>query len=365
MINRLQENGYTICVVAPEDEYSDFLEKNDCRFFPITLDNKGINPIRDAQTIFAYRSTYSSLQPSVALHFTPKPNIYGSLAARTLGILCINNIAGLGNAFIKNGLLSRIVRQMYKVSQSRAARIFFQNRDDLEQFTSKRLVPKRVTELLPGSGVDTEKFAPLIRNRRSEVGGCVRFLLIARLIWDKGVGEYAEAARSLKAKYPDTEFILLGFVDWNNPAAVPEDTIYGWEEEGILRWVGSQDDVRPFLSEADCVVLPSYYREGTPRILLEAAAMAKPSIAADSIGTREPVEDGETGFLCRPRDAHDLAEKMERIINMGRESREQMGWRGREKMIRKYGSTHLDHSSQSYCQELFLFCPRILQGARR
>jgi glycosyltransferase involved in cell wall biosynthesis len=184
--------------------------------------------------------------------------------------------------------------------------------------------------------VDTKKFAPLIRGRKSEVGGQVQFLLIARLIWDKGVGEYAEAARSLKTKYPNTEFTLLGFVDWNNPSAVPEDTIHSWEREGILRWVGSQDDVRPFLSEADCVVLPSYYREGTPRTLLEAAAMAKPLIAADSIGTREPVDDGETGFLCRPRDAHDLAEKMERIINMGHESREQMGWRGREKMIREY-----------------------------
>jgi glycosyltransferase involved in cell wall biosynthesis len=225
---------------------------------------------------------------------------------------------------------------MYKVSQSRAARIFFQNKDDLEQFTSKGLVPKGATELLPGSGVNTEKFAPLIRNRRSEVGGCVRFLLIARLIWDKGIGEYAEAARIIKAKYPNTEFMLLGFVDWNNPAAVPEDTIHGWQEEGILRWVGSQDDVRCFISQADCVVLPSYYREGTPRTLLEAAAMAKPLIAANSIGTREPVEDGETGFLCRPRDAEDLAHKMERIINMGRKSREQMGWLGREKMIREY-----------------------------
>jgi glycosyltransferase involved in cell wall biosynthesis len=336
LINHLQEEGFIVCIVASEDEYSNFLEKYGCRFIPITLDNKGTNPLRDSQTIFAYRSIYSSLQPSVALHFTPKPNIYGSLAARTLGILCINNIAGLGNAFIKNGLLSRIVRQMYKVSQSRAARVFFQNREDLEHFTSKRLVPKQTTELLPGSGVDTEKFAPLTKDPRSEVEGQVRFLLIARLIWDKGVGEYAEAARSLKAKYPNTEFTLLGFVDWNNPAAVPEGTIHGWEEEGILHWVGRQDDVRCFISQADCVVLPSYYREGTPRTLLEAAAMAKPLIAADSIGTREPVDDGETGFLCRPRDAHDLAEKMERIINMGRESREQMGWRGREKMIREY-----------------------------
>jgi glycosyltransferase involved in cell wall biosynthesis len=332
----LQEEGYTVCVVAPEDEYSDFLEKYGCRFIPITLDNKGTNPIRDAQTIFSYRSIYSSLKPSVALHFTPKPNIYGSIASRMLGIPCINNIAGLGNAFIKNGLLSRIVRHMYKVSQSRAARIFFQNRDDLEQFTSKRLVPKRVTELLPGSGVDTEKFTPLISDRSSEDSSQVQFLLIARLIWDKGVGEYAEAARSLKAKYPNTEFTLLGFVDWNNPAAVPEDTIHGWEEEEIIRWVGRQDDVRSFISKADCVVLPSYYREGTPKTLLEAAAMAKPLIAADSIGTREPVEDGITGYLCRPRDAHDLAEKMEWIINMGHESREQMGWRGREKMIREY-----------------------------
>jgi glycosyltransferase involved in cell wall biosynthesis len=320
------------------------MEEEGCDFISIKLLSKSTNPVTECRSLTEYYRAYSRLRPSAALHFTPKPNIYGALATKMLGIPCVNNIAGLGTAFIRNSWLSIVSRGLYRISQRHSRKVFFQNKDDMRLFLDSAVIHRDRAELLPGSGVDLQKFAPPSdvknqsfgnRARKSDGGDRVRFLLIARLIWDKGIHEYVEAARLIKARYSGTEFILLGSPDHGNPSAVPEERIRGWEKEGVLTCVGRQDDVRPFISDADCVVLPSY-REGTPRTLLEAAAMAKPLIAADSIGTREPVEDGETGFLCRPRDAHDLAEKMERIINMGHERREQMGWRGREKMIREY-----------------------------
>ncbi|MGM0611733.1 MAG: glycosyltransferase family 4 protein [Thermodesulfobacteriota bacterium] len=355
LIKRLQNEDFDIWVVAPKDDYVPLLQKEECHVLSPYLDNKGTNPFIELKAIRDYRRAYAVISPALVLHYTPKPNIYGSLAARSLGIPHINNIAGLGTAFIGNGLLPRIVRLLYRVSQQKADRIFFQNPDDLEMFTRRKLVPQERVDLLPGSGVDIGKFAPGDRGPQGEVQvrpkifsklfseaentegeEVVRFLLIARLIWDKGVGEFAHAARMIKEKHLGTEFQLLGFIDQGNPGAVPEERILSWESEGILTWVGRQNDVRPFISEADCIVLPSYYREGTPRSLLEAASMAKPVITTDAIGCRQAVDDGRTGFLCRSRDAEDLAEKMERIIDMGHRQRREMGRKGREKMVREF-----------------------------
>jgi len=370
LIRALQNKGFQVTAVSPGDEYVSRLEDIGCRVVQVKLYNKSTNPLTEIKSIYDFLRIYSTLRPAVALHFTPKPNIYGSIAARSLKIPCVNNIAGLGTAFIQKWFLSRIVKNLYRLSQGSACRVFFQNRDDLEMFLKEGLVGKEKTDLLPGSGVDLVWFRPGfgnsgiegLRDWGGQGGGVCRqsnenfnqplnegqeylfqasesgtvFLLVARLIWDKGIGEYAEAARLIKAGHPDTEFWLLGFVDENNPGAVPEEAIRAWEAEGILKWLGRQDDVRPFIARADCVVLPSYYREGVPRVLLEGAAMGKPLITANSIGCREPVEDGKTGFLCRPRDARDLAEKMERIINMSHENRMEMGLRGRKKMEREF-----------------------------
>ncbi|EFI34230.1 glycosyl transferase group 1 [Desulfonatronospira thiodismutans ASO3-1] len=362
MIRELINQGFEVAVVAPEDEYLSRLVQEGCRILPINLLSKSINPLVEIKAIYQYVRIYSLLRPAAVLHFTPKPNIYGSLVAKMLGIPYINNIGGLGTAFAGNGWLCSMARVMYRFSQRSAVKIFFQNKDDLDMFIRCGMARPEQAELLPGSGVDLEKFNPELGDsgvhgkltcRQSNDNSNqplhegqeylfqapednVVFLLIARLIWDKGIGEYAEAARAIKAKYPDVEFMLLGFVDDNNPGAVPEKRIREWEAEGILKWVGRQEDVRLFIARTDCVVLPSYYREGTPRSLLEAASMGKPLIAADSVGTREPVENGINGFLCRPMDAMDLAAKMQLIIDMGPEKRLAMGIRGRKKMEKEY-----------------------------
>jgi glycosyltransferase involved in cell wall biosynthesis len=296
------------------------------------LNNKSVNPLNELITIYRYYKIYKQIKPALILHYTPKPNIYGSIAALILKIPCINNIAGLGTAFTGAGLLSVVVKRMYKFSQKAVEKVFFQNKDDLKMFTEKKIVPAQKAVLLPGSGIELDKYPVRIKQEESTF----RFLLIARFIWEKGIKEYVKAAESVKRSYPHVECVLLGYVDYNNPRGIPERYIHKWHNSGTVRWVGKQDDVRPYIADADCVVLPSYYREGTPRSLLEAASMGKPIIAADSIGTKEPVENGKNGLLCRPRDPYDLADKMQYMVEMETTKRIEMGMYGRLKMEREY-----------------------------
>ena len=229
----------------------------------------------------------------------------------------------------------RLVRWLYRMALAHSAKVFFQNRDDRQLFVAGGLVRSEVTELLPGSGIDLTKFAVTPLAAINGAAGKFRFLLIARMLVDKGVGEYVEAARLLRQRYPQLECCLLGFVDVQNPAAVSRAQMDAWVSQGYVKYLGVSDDVRTEIAAADCIVLPSY-REGTPRTLLEAAAMGRPVIATDAVGCRDVVDDGQNGYLCKVRDAADLAEKMERMLNLTPEQRQQMGLYGRLKMGREF-----------------------------
>lgn len=335
LIFSLMKEGYEVVVVAPFDDYTTKLRELGCETIKIDLKSWGQDIYEEAMAILQYYNIFASLRPLVILNFTPKPNIYGAFAARFLGYPCISNVAGLGKAYAAGGLLNYFVRLLYRFSQGSVHCIFFQNRDDLKLFVDAKIATPRQAKLLPGSGIELDKFSP----RPAQAHEGVWFLLIARLIWEKGIGEYVEAARLVKALHPSARFQLIGYIDQDNPSAIPETEVTGWVNEGVIEWLRRQADVRPFIAEADCVVLPSYYREGTPRTLLEAASMAKPIIAADSIGCREPVDDGVNGFLCKPRDFRDLSEKMLRIIEMGSLERNRMGQAGRKKMEDEYDSS--------------------------
>ena len=247
------------------------------------------------------------------------PIYYGSLAARSLHIPVINNVSGLGTMF-SGGPREMLARLLYRFAFSRAQLVFFQNPDDRELFLAASLVDPGRTDLLPGSGVDTEHFAPRLRGT-----GPFTFLLAARLLRDKGVEDFISAARMLRNGGDEPRFVLLGRHDATDPHCVDAELLDDAVRDGIVEIPGHTDDVRRYIAEADCVVLPSYYREGVPRSLLEAASMGKPLIAADSVGTREPVQDGVNGFLCRPRDPADLAEKMRTVMDARPEQRASMG----------------------------------------
>lgn len=331
LIRALIEAGYEVVALAPPDEYVGRLGALGCRFAALPMDNKGTHLGRDFLLFWRIYRLLNRERPLVYLGYTVKPNVYGSLAAHALGIPVINNIAGLGAVFIKGGWLARLVRGMYRLALARSSKVFFQNDDDRQMFVSGGLVSDAIADLVPGSGVDLEKFQPVPLPARP----VVRFLLVARMLWDKGVGEYVEAARLLNRRGIEAEFCLLGFLDVKNPAAISRKQMDEWVAEGVVRYLGSSDDVREEIIQTDCVVLPSY-REGVPRTLLEAAAMARPIVTTDSVGCRDVVDHGINGYLAKPKDASDLAEKMERIVAMTRSERESMGLRGRQKVERQF-----------------------------
>ena len=328
----LKQKGYEVVLVAPYDEYSDRLSQ-ELEYHDIYMNNKGTNPKEDIKTTIAFYKLYKKIKPDIVLHYTIKPNIYGTIACSMLGIKTINNIAGLGTLFIKQNFVTKIAKWLYKYSQSKADKIFFQNRDDFEMFTSEGLVEKSKCDVLPGSGVDTSKFVPV---ENKDYGSTFKFLLVARMLWDKGIGEYVEASKIIKSKYPNVEFQMLGFLDVENNSAVSKEQMQKWVDAGYVNYLGVSDNVKEEISKADCIVLPSFYREGTPRILLESASMAKPIITTDNVGCRDVVDDGVNGYLCEVRNTQDLAEKMEMMLNLSEEERNVMGEAGRTKMVNEF-----------------------------
>jgi glycosyltransferase involved in cell wall biosynthesis len=336
-----------VTVLAPHDEHAAQLEGMGCRFIPLRMNNKGTRPLEDAGLFLRLIAALRRERPSIVLGFTIKNNIYGALAARLIGIPFIPNITGLGTAFIHEGLVNRIAKQLYRVAFRNVPVVFFQNPDDRALFVEEGLIDSRRTVVLPGSGIDLKRFAPAESRRQERI----QFLLVARLLWDKGIGEFVAAARAVRQTHPEADFLLLGPHGVDNRTAIPRKTIESWEAEGVIRYAGEVHDVRPYIAAADCVVLPSY-REGTPRTLLEAAALARPIIATDVPGCRQVVESEKNGFLCRVRDADSLAEKMRAMIEVGAEARAIMGMNGRWKMERDYDqalviAAYLSHMARS------------------
>lgn len=337
LIRALIAAGYEVVAVAPDDEYSPRLAALGCRFVPLPMDNKGVNPGRDLLLLWRFVRLLVSERPDVFLGYTVKPNVYGSMAAHLLDIPVINNVAGLGTAFIKQNWLTKVVKTLYRVALLRSGKVFFQNEEDLDLFVATGLVKQQVTGRLPGSGVDLARFAVApLPSFTGEGDGKVRFLLIARMLREKGIAVYVEAGRLLRDKFPNAEFCLLGFLDVQNPSAISREEMAAWVAEGAVSYLGSSDDVRKEIAMSDCVVLPSYYREGTPRSLLEAAAMGRPIITTDAIGCRDVVDDGVNGYLCHSRDEEDLAGKMAQFLEMSADARVAMGLAGRAKVEREF-----------------------------
>jgi glycosyltransferase involved in cell wall biosynthesis len=329
LIKALIEHGYEVIAVAPDDEYAHRLHELGCKHVHLPMDSNGTHPGRDLLLLARYYFLLRSMRPAAFLGYTIKPNVFGSTAAHALGIPVVNNIAGLGATFIANNYLTKIVRGLYRFALKRSHRVFFQNEDDRQLFTDAGLVRGEMTYLLPGSGVDLTHYSP--EPPAALAGRGFRFLLVGRMLKDKGVHEFVGAARIIRERFPHAQFQLLGFIDAGNANAVSSDEIMAWEEEGLVTYLGKTDNVRPYLSNADCIVLPSY-REGVPRSLLEAAAMARPIIATDVVGCRDAVDDGVNGFLCEVRSASDLAEKMAQMMKLTPQRRMAMGAAGRRKI---------------------------------
>ncbi|MBY6069566.1 glycosyltransferase family 4 protein [Leisingera aquaemixtae] len=333
LIRALQQEGHEIVLLAPFDEYTAELEATGCQVVGFRMDQRGVSPPREAATLVAAYRHLRRIRPDAVLSYTIKNNLYLGLAARHLGIPLIPNITGLGSVFSKQSLLNAGIRKLYAAAFRTAPVVFFQNREDRDQFLAAGIVPPGRAALLPGSGVDLARFAVL---PMPAPPGPPAFLLAARLLWEKGIGEFVEAARAVRRTFPDATFRIIGRPEAPGAAAVPAATVSDWAKEGIIDYPGPVRDVIPYIRSADCVVLPSYYREGTPRILLESAACGRPVITTDMPGCRDVVADGTSGFLVRPRDAGSLSEAMLEIARMSLPARQGMGAAGRALIEAQY-----------------------------
>lgn len=331
LITRLKNQGYRVIVITQYDGYEKKIKKYVDQIMPLSILRNGINPFIDAITLFELIKICSRIKPDYLLLFTIKPVIYGAIAAKFFKTKTIVMISGLGTAFITDNWITYLVKFLYKFSLSKVSRVFFQNKDDRDLFLNSKLVNFNICKLTPGSGINLDEFSlkPMIFSQK------IIFILIARLIWDKGIHEYVKAAKIIKAKYPNVKFQLLGPLGAQNRRAISKKIIIDWVENGLIEYLGEKKDVRPYIEKASCVVLPSY-REGTSRALLEAGSIGRPIIASDVPGCREIVENGITGFLCKSRDYYDLSKKMEVMINLSHEARKKMGIKGRRKIEKEF-----------------------------
>jgi glycosyltransferase involved in cell wall biosynthesis len=340
LIRVLQEQGADVGGGgAGGDGFEEKLRSLGIPFFDLPVDKRGINPVADGKLLRALYQWYRKERPDIVHHFTIKPVIYGSIAARFAKVpKIVNTITGLGYVFTEDERkwLRSIVHFLYRFALRGTHFTFFQNREDQHYFLSNNLLDGRNTFVLPGSGVDCERFRPVLRegNRKGEG---TTFLLLSRLLKDKGVYEFVEAARRVRQDYPDSEFLLLGRRDERNPSVVARKDLEKWQSSGIVKWLGEVADVRPTIAEADIVVLPSY-REGLPRSLLEAAAMEKPVITTDAVGCRDAVKHGRTGLMVPVKDPAALAEAMKEMIR-NPEMRLFMGKEGRRRVTEKFNES--------------------------
>ena len=310
LIKALQASGMQVYAIAPKDSYSCRLIEAGCTFIPLNMHSSGSNPVHELGIVSRLFQVYREVKPDIILHYTIKPNVYGTLAARILGIPCINNVSGLGTAFLNNSTVAKVARKLYHFAFRYPQKVFFQNQDDQHLFLKFRLVKPEITEVIPGSGVDIHRFQPKDRDPNE----IFTFLLISRLLYDKGIVEYIEAIRILQKKGLKARFQLLGAPDPGHRRGIPLHEINNWIEDQFIEYLGTTDNVLPFIHKADCVVLPSY-REGVPRTLLEAASSGKPIVTTDVPGCNSVVQDKVNGFLCREKDPGDLAEKLEKMYH--------------------------------------------------
>ena len=335
LLKALKDLGYDIIALVPEDEYSDLLEREFNLYRIKNLRRRGKNPLKEFFLILEYLNYYKRLDPQKVISFTVKPNIYSSLVCMILNTECYCVITGLGFLFIRKDFFSKVVQYLYKMAFRGSKNIIFQNQDDMEEFIRRGIIKEKKAKVIMSSGVDTAYFSKCHCKDKEENDKIV-FLMVARILWDKGIKEYVEAIKLLKEKREDFEAWLLGGVDTDNPSCVSREKLDDWEAQGLIKYLGHAKDVRPYLCQADCVVLPSY-REGVPRSLLEAMAMGKPIITTNTAGCKDVVEDFKNGFLVKPKDIDSLYAAMGRFLELAVDERESMGKYGRQKVIKKFG----------------------------
>ncbi len=320
--------GYKVYCVAPQDDFSEKLESIGVSFLSFKFESNSLNLFKELKTLTDLIRIYLRIRQDYTFNFTPKMNIYSSFAAMISNSKIINNISGLGSAFIKKTYFSILVLALYRISSLRVEKVFFQNKKDMNLFLEKNIIKQSKSELIYGSGVDLNEFYFSKMNEDHNT----RFILMSRLLKEKGVYLFAEAAKELKKEFlNEIEFAIAGFIDEQKKDAVTIAEIKKWEQEGILNYLGPLDDVKSELSKSHCAVLPTFYPEGLPKFLLEAAAMGKIIVSSNTPGCSEVVEDGINGYLCEPQSLKDLVLCLKKVVKLSGKERNKMFTNSRHK----------------------------------
>ena len=338
LIRRLREEGYHISVIAPKDSFTSKLVSEGIDYHEINMHNYGTNPFSEVKLIYRFYRLYKKINPDLIFHYTVKPNIYGTIAAGLCRKPSIIVTTGLGHLFqFSNFLVRWITLFLYRIAAMITKEVWFLNDNDRDIFTYKRIVRKSKTRILKSEGINTDWFQP----KKDKKFYIDRFLFAGRLIWEKGVDEYIQAAHILKSQYPRIKFELVGFIDQSNPQSVPYDYINQWQKKRVIKYLGETTDIRPYLEKATCLVFPSYYREGVSRVLMEAASMETPIITTDNVGCRDIVDHGRNGLIVEAQNVDSLVEAMKSFIEMNDQDKLIMGKLGRKKMVEHYDESNI------------------------
>jgi glycosyltransferase involved in cell wall biosynthesis len=326
LIEELIKQNHEVFISLPNDEYVPRLESLGCRFINTPVSRRGTNPITDFKLLLNYKKIIKNVKPNVVLTYTIKPNVYGGLACRLAKVPYLANITGLGTAVENGGLLQKLTLFLYKISLKKAKCVFFQNKEN-EEFLTQRNIISGNYKILPGSGVNLNHYAILDYPSNDKVN----FLFISRVMKEKGINQYLDAATYIKKKYPYTVFHVVGFCEDEY-----EDKLREMQNKEIIKYHGKQSDVRKFHNISHCTIHPTYYPEGMSNVLLESAACGRPIITTDRSGCREIVDDGVNGYLVVKENSQDLIRKIQKFLALNQEEKKYMGLEGRKKIEREF-----------------------------
>lgn len=340
LVQELLREGYEVAIALPYGPKVDDLIQLGCAFYPVSIDKRGKNIVKDIRLIKQYIKLFKSIQPDVILTYTTKVNIYAGILAGKMHIPYIMNISGLGTAVENKGVLQKFMIGLYKQAAKKARCLFFQNQENLDFFLQKNMY-QGAYHLIPGSGVNLDRWL-YMEYPSSESN--IEFLFIARVIKEKGIEEYLHVAKKIKQEYDNIIFRVLGPCDGNYQELLQE-----YEENGWIKYHGMVSDTRPFLKKAHCTIHPSYYPEGISNVLLESAACGRPAITTTRSGCKETVEDEVSGFLFEPQNEQQLYVCVKKFINLSNQEKKKMGILAREKMVKEFNR---DIVTQAYMKEI-------------
>jgi len=334
LIKRLEKEHAEVIVIAPVDEYIHYLNKaSNIRHIPVkNLSRKSTNPFKDLFLFIELFKIYKRERPDLIIHYTIKPNIFGNLAAALSKILSICVVTGLGYTFLNGGLARKISTFLYRISLKFSQKVLFENEDDRALFVKEKIVSQQNSISLNGCGVNTKHFRPAPRNRRDDK---LVFLFIGRLLYDKGIVEFVEAAKRMKSQFNDVEFWVLGELDYGNPSAISKNQLLSWVDQKYIIYHGTTSDIKSFIKKSDVIVLPSY-REGLPKVILEGMSMGKPIITTDTAGCKQTVDPGKNGLLVPVKNVSELVDAMAYMNKLEDIDLEVMGKLSRKKAVREF-----------------------------